>query len=194
VPNGIAASRPISGAEAWVIRQTISCDICKSEKKQSNHWFVAYEQGAELRLGGWNSRYRTRPGAKHLCGQACVYRLMDDFMARLIAAKPQAEIEGPTPTPARPRAAADTSLTSSAAYIEVESVRLISPSAKAELVAMPGKAEGAVQIAALEESPRYATRDWRAGAWERELEREQREQHEQREIEIRPDLLARRGF
>jgi len=27
-----------------VIRQAISCDICGTEKKQTNHWFVAYDQ------------------------------------------------------------------------------------------------------------------------------------------------------
>jgi len=39
-----------------VIRQAISCDICGSEKKQTNHWFVAYDQSGELRISGWLSR------------------------------------------------------------------------------------------------------------------------------------------
>ena len=166
-----------------MIRQTISCDMCKSEKKHSNHWFVAFEQGAELRLAGWNSRYRTRPGARHLCGQACVYRLMDDFMARLIAMKPQAESE--KPIPARVRIGSDTSLTSNAAYLDVESsARLIQ---SAELVTMPAKAEEPAGPALVDEAPRYGSRNWRAEVWERELEREQ-------EIEEKPDLLARHGL
>jgi hypothetical protein len=74
-----------------VIRQAISCDICGAEKKQTNHWFVAYEQEGELRVSGWSSRKRLRPGAKHLCGQTCLHKLMDDFMARTLAARtPQA--------------------------------------------------------------------------------------------------------
>jgi hypothetical protein len=74
-----------------VIRQAISCDICAAEKKQTNHWFVAYEQDGELRVSGWSSRKRLRPGAKHLCGQTCLHKLMDDFMARTLAARlPQA--------------------------------------------------------------------------------------------------------
>ncbi len=170
------------GVEARVIRQTISCDMCKSEKKHSNHWFVAFEQGAELRLAGWSSRHRTRPGAKHLCGQACVYRLMDDFMARLIAMKPQAEGEKPAPVPVRAATAVDTSLTSNtaygAAYGEVES--------SARLVTMPAKTEDP-RPAAVDEAPRYGSRNWRAEAWERELERG-------REIEEKPDLLARHGL
>jgi len=167
---------------ALVIRQTISCDICKSEKKHSNHWFVAFEQGAELRLAGWNSRYRTRPGARHLCGQACVYRLMDDFMARLATMKPPVEGEKPAPAPARAKVA-DTSLTSGAAYPaayeEVES--------SARLVTMPAKTDEPARPVPVDEAPRYGSRNWRAEVWERELERE-------REIEEKPDLLARHGL
>jgi hypothetical protein len=71
-----------------VIRQAISCDICASEKKQTNHWFVAYEQTGELRVSGWNSRNRLRPGSKHLCGQTCLHKLVDEFMANAIAVRP----------------------------------------------------------------------------------------------------------
>ena len=71
-----------------MIRQAISCDICASEKKQTNHWFVAYEQAGELRVSGWNSRNRQRPGAKHLCGQTCLHKLVDDFMARTLVKVP----------------------------------------------------------------------------------------------------------
>ena len=70
-----------------MIRQAISCDICGAEKKQTNHWFVAWEQTGELRVSGWNSRNRLRTGAKHLCGQVCLHKLADDFMARVIAQK-----------------------------------------------------------------------------------------------------------
>ena len=67
-----------------MIRQAISCDICAAEKKQTNHWFVAYEVGGELRISGWNSRNRLRTNSKHLCGQTCLHKLVDDFMARAI--------------------------------------------------------------------------------------------------------------
>jgi len=86
-----------------VIRQAISCDICASEKKQTNHWFVAYEQAGELRVSGWNSRNRQRPGAKHLCGQTCLHKLVDDFMARTLVKVPAsaetAEQEAEVSTP-----------------------------------------------------------------------------------------------
>lgn len=67
-----------------MIRQAISCDICAAEKKQTNHWFVAYEMGGELRISGWNTRNRLRANSKHLCGQTCLHKLVDDFMARSI--------------------------------------------------------------------------------------------------------------
>ena len=179
-----------------MIRQAISCDVCASEKRQTNHWFVAYEQGGELRLSGWQSRNRLRPGTKHLCGQTCLHKLVDEFMAKAIASRPQtcatsvveAEVEV---------AKTDTSLTSDAAYGDVDSrARLIAPPAsaipipaprlQAELLAMPGKILPE-RLAAPPEEPRFASRNWRAEAWERERERELRA------IEHRPDIARRRS-
>jgi hypothetical protein len=184
-----------------VIRQTISCDICKSEKKESNHWYVVYEQGGELRLSGWNSRQRMRPDARHLCGQSCVYKLVEDFLARVIATRgPQDEgrehsaIKRP---PARAQIAAniltDTSLTSNAAYDDVEEyARLVTPG---ETAASAGRLTSAGLAAAnlpgigvvvpLDESARQAQRTRRAEAWEREREREVEE------AEPKPDFVGR---
>jgi hypothetical protein len=175
-----------------VIRQAISCDICATEKKQTNHWFVAYEQGGELRVGGWSSRNRLRPGSKHLCGQTCLHKLVDEFMAKAISMKTQkAGVEEAAETPAvtdtRPT---DTSLTSNAAYTAVESshrVEMPSPAnavsrPQAELVTMPGRP----QPEPLDEPPAYSSRSWHAEAWERERERELNA------AERRPDILARR--
>jgi hypothetical protein len=177
-----------------VIRQAISCDICGAEKKQTNHWFVAYEQEGELRVSGWSSRKRLRPGAKHLCGQTCLHKLMDDFMARTLAARtPQAaagDAAGEVPeTFMKQAVGTDTSLTSSAAFEDAEfesSARLIStpsPVAPArlplrmpiELVAAPARPHTDESIIPVDdEPPRFASRNWRAAAWERERERELR--------------------
>jgi hypothetical protein len=200
-----------------VIRQAISCDICASEKKQTNHWFVAYEQGGELRVSGWQTRNRLRPGSKHLCGQTCLHKLVDDFMARALTARTPRAAENVVEERVMERAAiADTSLTSDAAYQEFESsARLIptpepvkaarlaaeqrqnSSAAAApartplrmplELVAVaPAKVCGEENAVAVNEPPRYASRNWRAAAWEREREREMRsgERH--------PGVAARR--
>jgi hypothetical protein len=186
-----------------VIRQAITCDICGSEKRQTNHWFVAYELGGELRMSGWSSRHRLRPGSKHLCGQTCLHKLVDEFMAKSIAVRAQRSDEE---EPALPMAT-DTSLTSRAAYDDVpprmtgfdeveSSVRLLSPvedntlrpiqRQPAGLVAMPARNDAA-QVGNDPDEPRYSSANWRAEAWERERERELRA------AERRPDIVRRRS-
>jgi hypothetical protein len=179
-----------------VIRQAISCDICGAEKKQTNHWFVAYENGGELRVSGWSSRNRLHPGTKHLCGQTCLHKLVDDFMARTLAARLQPVAANVVEEPV---AGTDTSLTSASAYVdEVESsARLLTPPAPvlpkrspfvvpAERVAGPGKFQVEECAPPFEDSPRYASRNWHAEAWDRERERELRA------VERRPDIAVRR--
>lgn len=68
-----------------MIRQAISCDICGTEKRQTNHWFVATEKAGELRITGFGAQTRRRPGTKHLCGQTCLNKLLDEFISRTIA-------------------------------------------------------------------------------------------------------------
>ncbi len=67
-----------------------------------NHWFAANDQGPELRVSRWDTRSRLRPGTKHLCGQTCLHKLVDEFTARTVnqrvpspAGKPAAEKQGP---------------------------------------------------------------------------------------------------
>jgi hypothetical protein len=195
-----------------VIRQAISCDICGAEKKQTNHWFVANEHGGEIRVSGWNSRNRMRPGSKHLCGQTCLHKLVDDFMARDVAAHLQRGIVDEVDLDERV-AVTDTSLTSDAAYIEVESsARLITPLAPAlpkrmglqaaspstvftasvpwksssEVVATPTRAKAEISAVQVEEPTGFRSRNLRAEAWDRERERELRE------VGGRADISARR--
>jgi hypothetical protein len=192
-----------------VIRQAISCDVCGAEKKQTNHWFVACEQAGELRVSGWNSRNRLRAGSKHLCGQTCLHKLVDEFMARTIAARVPAPAAEPPETESV-RVIADTSLTSPAAYKDLEpSARpvmpagsdsavadspLLVPSRATAVVSMPVRpttdsVPAAIAAPAADEPPVYSSRRWRAEAWERERSRELRA------VERHPDILRRRkGF
>jgi hypothetical protein len=184
-----------------VIRQAITCDICGSEKRQTNHWFVAYELNGELRMSGWSSRRRLRPGSKHLCGQTCLHKLVDEFMAKSIAVRAQRSDEQ---EPALPTAT-DTSLTSKTAYDDApsrktgfdevdSSIRLLSPveanavrpaqHQAAGLVTMPTRNDTAVGFP---DEPRFSSANWRAEAWERERERELRA------AERRPDIVRRRS-
>lgn len=177
-----------------MIRQAISCDICGAEKRQTNHWFVAYEQGGELRVSGWTSRNRSRPGSKHLCGQTCMHKLVDDFMARTIAVRPMpAEAD----LSAAHAVVTDASLTSKAAYIAPVPADVPARLAPAVLSAplrrvepeppaIPARFDVAELAVPLDEPPRYS-RNWRAEAWERERERELRA------TERRPAALVRRG-
>lgn len=183
-----------------MIRQAISCDICGAEKKQTNHWFVAYNQAGELRVSGWNSRNRLRAGSKHLCGQTCMHKLVDEFFATTVASRNRAATAGePEVEEAVP--GVDASLTSGAAYEEFESsARVVTPpapippqrviSAPAAVVAMaPRPFAPGIRPASptpIETPPNYSSRHWRAEAWEREREREQHA------IECRPDTAARR--
>ena len=69
-----------------MIKQSISCDICGSQKRQANHWFVAYETAGELRIGDWNSSHLLFPESKHLCGESCVHKLVGEFLANSVHA------------------------------------------------------------------------------------------------------------
>jgi hypothetical protein len=160
----------------------MSCDICGTEKKQTNHWFVAYDQSGELRVSGWNSRNRLRPGSKHLCGQTCLHKLVDEFMAKALAvrlhpcAAEEAEVEICV-------ANTDASLAPNAAHLDDDesSARLItapepvSPKAQpirphAEAVALPARVQAEESIgvraslAAAGQGPEQKSR-WRAAMW-----------------------------
>jgi hypothetical protein len=69
-----------------MIRQAINCDMCGAEKQEATScWFVAYEQGGELKLRGWESPKQSRKDVKHLCGQKCAQRLIANFTASVMS-------------------------------------------------------------------------------------------------------------
>jgi hypothetical protein len=163
-----------------MIRQAISCDICGAEKKQTNHWFVAYTQAGELQVSGWGTQRRLRAGSKHLCGQTCLYRLVDEFVAGTANSSAPAQVfdaEG-----AEPVAVTDTSLTSKAAYSRPISPAKALSNPTPSLRAVAAAPAAAIAITAsraaerpfeppVDATPNYASRQWRAEAWERERER-----------------------
>ena len=63
-----------------MIRQIVSCDICGEEKERTNHWFVAYDQEGEFRVSGLTASNSLDVAAKHLCGESCVHKLLDEFL------------------------------------------------------------------------------------------------------------------
>jgi hypothetical protein len=175
-----------------MIRQAISCDICGAEKKQTNHWFVAYAHGGELRVSGWTASGRLRAGAKHLCGQTCVHKLVDDFIAAQASSRVQA-----APDPAeqtQPAAVIDASLTSNSAYVDRAALSTAIPASAPAVRELPVRTLQMVPAAVIAiappraadeprasapappfgDPPNYSSRRWRAEAWERERERERR--------------------
>ncbi|GGG75892.1 hypothetical protein [Edaphobacter dinghuensis] len=76
-----------------MIRQAINCDMCGAEKQETtSHWFVAYEQGGELKLRGWESPKQSRKDVKHLCGQKCAQRLTANFTASVMSSGNATEV------------------------------------------------------------------------------------------------------
>jgi len=169
-----------------MIRQAISCDICGAEKRQTNHWFVAYAHGGELRVTGWTANKRMRAGSKHLCGQTCLHKLVDEFIAGNMSSRvppaPEAILKDEPIT-------TDASLTSKAAYAcqpavtEAPSIgggplRPLQMLPAAVIAIAPSRAvedaRAPIIAPTFDEPPNYTSRRWRAEAWERERERERR--------------------
>jgi hypothetical protein len=137
---------------------------------------------------------------KHLCGQTCLHKLLDEFMARTIAVRVQAGI-GEEPViqhlvGQHQVGSSDVSLTSDDAYEEAEPARPIAtpetilpkrlpPRPQVELVPTPARV-AAEESSAHAEPARYTSRNWRAEAWDRERERELRA------VERRTDSSPRR--
>jgi len=164
-----------------MIRQAISCDICGAEKKQTNHWFVAYTHGGELRVAGWNTNGRMRAGAKHLCGQTCLHKLMDEFIARTMSNRVALAAESSERD--EHVAATDASLTSDAAYASAAQPVAMANAAARSLQVLPAAVIAISPSRALDQprppaaakviddAPDYGSRRRRAEAWERERER-----------------------
>jgi len=184
-----------------VIRQAISCDICGTEKRQTNHWFVAYEQAGELRVSGWTSRHRLRADSKHLCGQTCLHKLVDEFMAKSIALRPRpADDEADAEAES---VASDSSLAAASPVIEsaarlLTSAQEIPPRAparsQADAISMPARMFPEIRPPAPDEPPHYSSRAWQAEAWQRERERELRASENHPEIAARRRSTAQLGL
>jgi hypothetical protein len=172
-----------------VIRQAISCDICGTDKQHTNHWFVAYVQNGELRICDWNSQSRLRSGTRHLCGQTCLHKLVDEFLAGTIAVRPPAadkpEAEAiPAPMPPRSSVASrvasswvGTGLTAPPRTLQPRPVPVpVQPHATDHIDEFESSARLIPTEPEIPADPVPSTRPgtWRSEAWKREREREQR--------------------
>jgi hypothetical protein len=175
-----------------VIRQAISCDICGRDKQQTNNWFVVYEHGTEFRISGWNSLARLRTSSKHLCGQTCLHKLVDDFMARTLAMREAAAVAENEDKEAElspaVTAPTDASLTSAAAHPSPVRVAPPLPDPYFDGVDSSARVFKPIGLTPSKEpepvvaSPNFKSRAWRAEAWKREQEREKRAPRSRRSI------------
>jgi len=164
-----------------MIRQAISCDICGAEKKLTNHWFVAFAHGGELRVSGWKVNGRMRTGAKHLCGQTCLHKLLDEFIAGTVSNRPAAAAEmseaaqrpGATDANLASRVSYAAQPTSPAPTAPLRSVQVV-PAAVIAIAPSRPMEPSASPASGFDDAPSYPARRWRAEAWERERERERR--------------------
>jgi len=74
----------LRGERNAMIRHTISCDMCGAQKREANHWFIAYEESGELNVSSWVSPHLYRSGTKHLCGESCLHKLLSTFLAQAV--------------------------------------------------------------------------------------------------------------
>ena len=63
---------------------TYNCDICGAQRKEANHWFVAFNAIKEISFGTWAQAdcdgLLHDEGAIYLCGQACAHKQLDQFL------------------------------------------------------------------------------------------------------------------
>jgi hypothetical protein len=71
------------------------CDYCGIEKCETNFWYTAelpLSGGIIIRTwektAGWLQGLLDAPTTKHICGQQCLHRALDEFTAGVMAARP----------------------------------------------------------------------------------------------------------
>ena len=69
------------------IETKYTCDVCGAVRGATNHWFLA-SAGSGAYIIPWNrvpSKEIHKVAAKHLCGQACAHKFLDQFFTGLDA-------------------------------------------------------------------------------------------------------------
>jgi hypothetical protein len=89
---------------AW-LPNPIACDMCGAVKQPSNNWYYAAfvpqtEDDAHLTIWPWDypAEDRSKP-YKHICGQVCAIRLLNEFMNGL---NPPEQVPAAKPDPPGP--------------------------------------------------------------------------------------------
>jgi hypothetical protein len=80
-------------------KEVYACDVCGTERKDANHWFLAAEYTGAVATGSQENRTfgddvltqlafckwsasSKNPAVKHICGQVCAQKLLDEFLSK----------------------------------------------------------------------------------------------------------------
>ena len=82
--------QPIDGVSPVTWTETFNCDICGKQKGSVDHWWLAWTepfsphaQAPErqmFKIYPWENMLAHDATAKHLCGQACLQKLVDRWL------------------------------------------------------------------------------------------------------------------
>ena len=59
--------------------QVYQCDVCRTAKLQTNHWFLVTSTKTGLALRNWSDSAARAAGVKHLCGSTCALRCVGQW-------------------------------------------------------------------------------------------------------------------
>jgi hypothetical protein len=74
------------GGDCKMNKQVYVCDVCGAERKEANHWFVLgppadCNPDAIFIISKWPHNV-DMGWAKHVCGQVCAHKMIDEFLSR----------------------------------------------------------------------------------------------------------------
>jgi len=80
----------IAGGEKVTWTETFNCDICGKQKGSVDHWWLAWSEPYSphpdapqrhlFKIYPWENLLAHDASAKHLCGQACLQKLVDRWL------------------------------------------------------------------------------------------------------------------
>lgn len=70
--------------------ETFNCDICGKQKSNTDHWWLAWNESFRphpdaperhmFKIYPWETLLAHDAATKHLCGQACLQKLVDRWL------------------------------------------------------------------------------------------------------------------
>jgi hypothetical protein len=57
------------------------CDVCGTTRAKSNHWRLVVIDAKGFHVCDWNDSKAKNKKVKHICGQLCLHKSLDKYMA-----------------------------------------------------------------------------------------------------------------